>query len=239
VHFPDTDELTSEITPFLDAEAPNRRQLPRLVAALGRSARQAGIRSVASGRWMTSVVLEVLPHLPIRPEATLRAQHGLEGAALADVLVLNAARATATVGAAMGALAGGAEASGAGMVTLPIPVVADAVLTALIEMKLIAELHEALCRPIPGRGPARAMALAHAWAAGRGISTETVLSGGTVLLSGAARREVARMIRHKLIRRAGRSLSALAPVLAGSVAAAAINRRGTHKLAAAVRADLG
>lgn len=238
VHSPDPDELTSEITPFLNAETTNPRQLRPLVGALGRSARRAGIRSIANGRWMTSVVLEVLPKLPIRSEETLRSQHGVSGAALADVLVLNASRASATVGAAMGALAGGAEATGAGIVTLPIPVVLDAVLTALIEMKLIAELHEALGRPIPGRGSARAVRLAQAWAAGRGISTETVLSGGTVLLSGTARRELARIIRRKLIRRAGRSLSALAPVLAGSLAAAAINRRGTLKLAASVRADL-
>lgn len=205
---------------------------------MGRSARKAGLRALVNGRWMTSVVLEVAPHIPIRSAETLRRHYGTEGTALADALVLNAARTTGAIGAAMGALATGAEASGAGVVSLPIPVAVDAILTALVEMKLIAELHEALGAPMPARGAARGLGLATAWASGRGVTSETLLKGGSVLASGAARRELVRLVRRKLVRRTGRSLSALAPALIGAVASATLNRRGTVKLAAAVRADI-
>jgi hypothetical protein len=46
------------------------------------------------------------------------------------------------------------------------------------------------------------------------------------------------LVRRRVIRRTARSLTALAPFLAGAVAGAEINRRGTRTLAAGVLRDL-
>jgi hypothetical protein len=47
-----------------------------------------------------------------------------------------------------------------------------------------------------------------------------------------------KLVRRRLVRRTARSLTALAPLLAGAVAGAEVNRRGTRSLAAAVVGDL-
>jgi hypothetical protein len=61
----------------------------------------------------------------------------------------------------------------------------------------------------------------------------------SALLSIGARRQVVHVVRRRLLRRTARSLSALAPMLAGAVAGAELNRRGTRALAHAVLRDLG
>jgi len=57
-------------------------------------------------------------------------------------------------------------------------------------------------------------------------------------LSVGARRQAAQLVRRRLVRRTARSLTALAPLLAGAVAGAEVNRRGTRALAAGVLRDL-
>ncbi|GAC1591319.1 MAG: hypothetical protein NVS3B21_09660 [Acidimicrobiales bacterium] len=231
-------ELGRELAPFAGGASPDTRKMARIGALLAASARRAGVRAVLSGQWTTGVVLDALPHITIRSAETLRSHYGLEGDALADALVTNAVRSTSAIGAAMGTLAAASEASGAGLVTLPLPVIVDAVATALVEVKLIAELHEALGHPIAESGTRRALMLAEAWAGGRGVSREAILAGGSRLASGAARRELRGLLRRRLARRTRRSLTSLAPALLGAAAAAELNRRGTRKLAATVRADL-
>ena len=231
-------DLGRALAPFVAGASADTRKMARIGAMLAASARRAGVRAVLSGQWTTGVVLDALPHIPIRSAETLRSHYHLDGAALADALVANAVRTTSAIGAAMGTLAAASETSGAGLVTLPVPVVVDAVATALVEVKLIAELHEALGHPLAETGSRRAMMLAEAWARGRGVSREAIMAGGSRLASGAARRELRGLLRRRLARRTRRSLTSLAPALLGAAAAAELNRRGTRKLAATVRADL-
>jgi hypothetical protein len=231
-------ELSRQITPLLDSEAAFPGGLARAAVLVASSARRAGLGAVVSGRWLTSLLLDIAPRLPIRDQATLVRHHGCSGTTLADALIVNAARTTAAIGAAAGTLAGAAEATGAGVATLPAPVLADTLLTALVEIKLIAELHEALGRPIPGRPTERALLLARAWAQGRGVPGDALASGGSFLAATTAQHQIARLVKGRLLRRTGRSLWTLVPVLAGAVAGAQVNRRGTRRLAAAVRDDL-
>ena len=57
-------------------------------------------------QWMADAVSDIAPHVPVRDLETLRRHHdGLDGEALAERLVRNAARATAGVGAAGGGVA--------------------------------------------------------------------------------------------------------------------------------------
>ena len=214
--------------------------LARLTGLAVSSMREAGARAVASGRWLAEVALEAVPHLPVRDLATLQAHHGgLAGPPLADALVRNASRTTATVGAAAGAVAAAHELVPPAWVALPAEVVVETLAVAAVEMKLVAELHEVYGHPLPGRPAERALALARAWAERRGVTPGGLAGGGLAdSLGRSTRREVARLLQRRLLRRSLRNLPTLAPFLVGAVAGAQVNRRATLALGEAVRRDL-
>ena len=82
------------------------KQLVRLSSIVGTRARRAGGRAVASGKVLADLLLDAVPHIPVRDLETLTDHHkGLTGEALADALVRNAARTTGGIGAAGGAVA--------------------------------------------------------------------------------------------------------------------------------------
>ncbi|GFJ88788.1 hypothetical protein Prum_024300 [Phytohabitans rumicis] len=85
-----------------DVPAAERKQLLRRLAGQVRGrGLGAMFRPKSVIRWMTDTVGDLAPHIPVRDLETLRQHHdGLDGEALADRLVRNAARATAGVGAA-------------------------------------------------------------------------------------------------------------------------------------------
>ena len=123
---------------------------------------------------------------------------------------------------------------------LPFELVAETVAVAAIELKLVAELHEAYGRRIPGSAGERTTALVRAWAERRGVNTLTVATSGGLAgaLGRGTRNELVRLVRRRLMARAGRNLSSLAPFLAGAVAGAEVNRRATLRLGEAVVRDL-
>ena len=192
-------------------------------------------------RSLVDALLDAAPRIHIRDARTLEAQHGgLSGPALAGELIRNAARATAAVGAAAGALAGAEELSPPAWVAIPFELVGETLAVAGIEMKLIGELHEVYGRPVAGHGGERGLALARAWAEGRGVTARAVVGGGGLgeVLGSGARREVARLVRRRLMRRTFRNLSALVPLMAGAVVGAEVTRRATRALGEAVVRDL-
>ncbi len=211
------------------------RQVSRLAALLAGSARRAGASGVTSGQWLADLVVDVAPRIPVRGLATLRRHYdGLVGDDLASALVASAARATATVGAAGGALAGVDLAAPPTLLSTPVLIAAETLAVVAVEVKLVAELHAVYGRPAAGTRAQRGVAYAVAWAHRRGIEP---LSGGALhgVVSSTARREM----RARVLRRAGRNMSTLAPFLAGAVAGAELNRRETRKLAEQVARDLG
>ena len=213
--------------------APWRRRVGRLAAALATSARDAGTRAVAGGRWLTDLVVEIAPALTIRDAATLRAEHGgSTGDELADALVRSASRATAAVGAAGGALAAVELAAPPTLLGAPVQLTAETLLVIAIELRLIGELHEVYGQPVGGSPRQRAVALLTAWARRRGVDPFSGSLGGA--LGFAARRE----LRGRVMRRLGRNVTTLAPFLAGALAGAEVNRRETVSLAQRVLADL-
>ena len=219
----------------------DRTAASRLARLAVSSMRRAGAGAVAGGRWLAETAIDMVPHIPVRDLATLEAHHdGLTGAALAGELIRNAARATALVGATTGALAGAEELSPPTWVALPIELVLETLAVAAVEMKLVVELHEVYGRPVPGRGADRALAVAQAWAERRGVTTQTLTSGGGLseVLSRGTRNEVLRLVRRRLMRRTLRNTSSLAPFLIGAVAGAELNRRATASLGDAVVRDL-
>jgi len=180
-------------------------------------------------------LVQAAPHLPVRDLETLRRHHGgLTGEALADAVVSTASRATAGIGAAGGALAAVEWAAPPTLLTAPVLIATETVAVVAVEVKLIGELHAVYGLPITGPAADRAGALLSAWARRRGVS---LVQGGRSLaavLGVSARKE----LRERLLRRMGRNLSTLGPLLTGAAAGAELNRRATRSLAQDVRRDL-
>ncbi|MGB6457443.1 MAG: hypothetical protein WBH47_23470, partial [Streptosporangiaceae bacterium] len=168
------------------------------------------------------------PRVPIRGLAALRRQHpGLDTEQLADVLVAGAARASAGIGAAVGAAAAVPF-----VPTLPMELAVETLALVAVELKLIAELHEVYGLQAPGSTRQRMLAYLAAWSQRRGVR----LTGDGVSL--AVGSPVRRQLERRLLAKASQSAFALAPLLTGVAAGALIDHHETRKLGNAVRADL-
>jgi hypothetical protein len=210
------------------------RLLRQLATALAASARKAGGVAVTTGRWLADVVVDAAPRIPVRDLETLRRQHpGLDREQLADTLATSASRATAAVGAGGGALTGVTWAAPWTLVTIPIQLAVEVAAVAVIEIKLVAELHEVYGVPVQGTVGQRGTAYALSWANRRGVNP---LEPATITAAlGVVTR---RRVQRRLVVRAGRSLGTLAPLMAGAVFGAYSNRRQTLVLADSLRGDL-
>lgn len=234
------DHRVGELVAVLASEEtdPKRRArlLGRLSAALADSARRARATSVAGGRWLTGLFAEeIAPRIPIRDRETLIRHHrGLQGEDLADALERVAANTTTAVGAAGGALAAVQFAAPPLLLTAPAQLVAETVVVAAVEVKLIGELHEVYGTPARGSTLQRTSGYLASWARRRGIDPVRGAESLTTTLGAAARTA----LRNRLMRLFGRHLTTLGPYLTGAVAGGTLNRSGTRALARAVRADL-
>jgi hypothetical protein len=230
-------------------------QLRQVLGLAARSARTAGAKAVTSGRWLAEVALEVAEHIPVRDLRTLQEHHGgLSGSLLAGALIRSAARTTAAAGAATGALAAASETTPATWVSLPVELAAETLVVVAVEMKLVAELHEAAGIPLPGGLREKGQAVATSWADMRGLQPHDVLTivqaartgaGGQLagaaagLLRRSARDQLITQLRRRLVRRTGRNLFSLTPLLIGAAAGAELNRRATRSLGVEIATSLG
>ena len=194
-----------------------------------RGVRKGGESAKAAIGHIADLIIYVAPRVPVRDLATLRKHFpGLGPEEIADRLVAGASRATATVGAGIGAAA-----------MMPVPpamlaeLAAEITGVAAIEMKLVAELHEVYGRRPPGNIGRRSTAYLTAWTEERGIE---VTRPATVdaALSGRMKRE----LRRQVMKRTARDLPSLIPFMIGAAVGASMNRRDTRKLAERVRKDL-
>lgn len=217
------------------ASRPDRaRDLGRLGRALATSARQAGRASVLGGGWLVDLLLDIAPRIPVRDAATLRAQHpGLSDDDLAQTLISGAAKTTGAVGAAGGALAAVEFAAPPTLLSAPAQIAAETLLVAAAEVKLIAELHEVYGMPAAGPLRTRAQSYLVAWTERRGIDPFSP-AALRVSLGATAKRA----LRKRLVRRAGRNLSTLGPMMSGAVAGSMVNHRESRRLGEQVRDDL-
>jgi hypothetical protein len=210
------------------------RLLGRIARLTAASARRAGAAGVGRGRWLTDTVMQIAPHVPVRDLETLRAHHGgLTGEALADSLVRAAQRATTGVGAAGGALAAIEFAAPPLLLSAPVQILAETVVVATIEVKLIAELHEVYLVEVPGTGTARGAVFLQSWAQQRGF--DPMQPGSVTAALGVAAKTG---LRKRLLRTFGRHFTTLGPFLTGAVAGGALNRAATRRLADRIRDDL-
>jgi hypothetical protein len=210
------------------------RLLGRFARLLAASARRAGAAGAGRGRWLTDTVIQIAPHIPVRDVQTLRAHHkGLMGEPLADSVVRSAQRATTGVGAAGGALAAVEFAAPPLLLSAPAQMMAETVIVAAIEVKLIAELHEIYGVQVPGSGTARGAIFLQSWAQQRGFDP---MQPGTVTAALGVAAKTG--LRKRLLRTFGRHFTTLGPFLTGAVAGGALNRTATKRLADRIRHDL-
>jgi len=190
-----------------------------------RGARKA---ASASSEKVSAALHDIAPKVAVRDLAALSAAHGgLTGEDLADALVRRATIATASVGVAGGAIAVVRKlVPGMGFVSWPASLAVEALAITLIEVRLVAELHEVYEVPVRGNGTARGTQYLTVWAGRRGVDPLDPRSYGNLASSSVARAMTRRM--------AGR----VGPAVTGAVAGGAVNRRQTAKMAEELRAYL-
>lgn len=206
-----------------------------LVAALGRSARAAGVSAVAAGRWLTDTVVEIAPSVAVRDQAALRRQYpNKSDSAIAEHLVATAVKTSAAIGAAAGGLSAVEFVAPPALLAAPVQIAAETICVVAIELKMVAELHEIAGIPADGTARDRAGAYLVAWMRRRVVDPAAAGQGIAAVLGVATRRE----LRGVLLRRVGRSATSLAPFLAGAVAGAEFNRRATRSMGTLLLAEL-
>lgn len=231
----DVDDLSEAVAAAGSAEPiPDwGARLVVLARMLGRSARVAGMRGIAGGRWIAGVLVDAAPRLPVRTRAVLIAAHpGLSDDQIAVELVTATARTTSAIGAAAGALSAVEFMAPPTLLAAPVQVGAETLAVAAAEVRLLAELYELYGLPLPDNASQRAFAYLTGWANQR-VGVESPL--GT---PAALRQAAIRQLRIRLLRRLGGNVTTLAPFLAGAVAGAEVNRRATRELGGRVVADL-
>ncbi|MGC5035006.1 hypothetical protein ACPXCS_09150 [Streptomyces sp. DT190] len=214
----------------VDVPAPvARRRAGAIRERAGQSMRKGGEKARAGLAYLADRIIDLAPRVPVRDLATLRRQFpGLGPEELADRLVAGATRATATVGAGVGAAA-----------MLPVPpampteLAAEVTGVAAIELKLIAELHEVYGVRPPGNLKQRSTAYLDSWSGERGIDATQPSTFSTAVNS-----RMKRELRQRIMKRMVRNMPNLMPFLVGAVVGAAMNRSETRKLADRIRRDL-
>ncbi|MFE4335346.1 hypothetical protein ACFRQM_39865 [Streptomyces sp. NPDC056831] len=199
------------------------------LSSVKRGVRKGGESAKAAIGHVADLIIETAPRIPVRDLATLRKQFpGLGPEELADKLIAGASKASATVGAGIGAAA-----------MMPVPpamlaeLAAEITGVAAIEMKLVAELHEVYGLRPPGGLTQRSTAYLTSWTEERGIDVAHPASVDAAL-GGQMKRE----LRQQITKRMVRNLPNLVPFMLGAAVGAMMNRRDTRKLAERVRKDL-
>ncbi|MFC1442136.1 hypothetical protein ABUW04_28175 [Streptacidiphilus sp. N1-10] len=202
-----------------------------LTAGWTRGSSLVGSGTKSGALHLVDRLVDAAPRIPVRDLATLRAQHpGARNAEdLADSITSGAVKASASVGAGVGAVA-----------MLPVPpamaveIATELLAVAAVEVKMIAELYQVYGQPPGGNASQRAGAYLAVWSQRRGLDLSK--PGSLVVLGTGA--ELRRQLRKRLTRTGLRKLPSVAPLMVGALAGATLNRRDTAKLALEIRKDL-
>ena len=190
-------------------------------------------KSAALDQVTEQLLSRVANKITQRDLATLERLHGCTGRALSRALIARAIRDSAIVGGVGGAVASGQWFAAPSLLAMPAEIISEAVITAVIEIRLVADLHTVHGVALPVDDRARAVVLLQSWAARRGVR----LTSATNLprsLSAAGRRS----IQQRLLMRAVRNIGSFVPLLVGVAIGASVNRRETRALGEAIEQDL-
>lgn len=233
---PGSEALQEALGQVIDADSPTVRTaaLARFSGLVfARTGRLAG-KVVKGGRPVVDLLVDLVQSLPARDEAALRtAFPGLTAEQLSDALTRNASRATAAVGAAGGGLAAAEWVALPTLAAVPAQIVAETLAVALIEIRLVAEIHAAFGVVPAGSVAQRGTAYLTSWARRRGIDPAHI-TGLPAALGLAGRKEIG----NRLTRRFLRNTGTLAPLMIGAAVGANLNLRETRRLGKALTEDL-
>lgn len=218
----------------------DKEQAKQLVSTLRRSLKISRKGVTVSGQGLAELLMRTAPRIPIRDAEALSLQFGgMSDTALAGQLIRQASRSSAAVGGITGALASAGHFAPPAWIMFPAEIIGETLLIAAIEMKLVAELHEVYGMPISGTSNDRGLAILEAWAHRRGVRVEDFRAGGvSEALGKGTRSSIVQAVRRKIMARAARNISSLAPLFVGAVAGAELNRRSTRDLGDALVRDL-
>jgi hypothetical protein len=194
----------------------------------GRGSRAVRQAAGSGSGWLADQAVAMVPRLRVRDQAALRARFpGKSADEIAEELISAASRAAAATGGAAGLWAVVPV-----VTAFPAEVLAETLVVVGIEVKLVAELHEAFGLRADGNVAERMRAYLAAWAHRRGVF---MIPGGMIFAPGSP---LARLLRRRLAARAGRSTASLGPLLSGAVAGAMLNGSATRKLGREILRDL-
>jgi hypothetical protein len=233
------DQATTEALARLTEGDLTRAEKRKALGVIADALRLRGFKDVVKPRavmaWVGDAVVDIAPRIPLRSLETLRAHYpGLTDQEIADRLVRTAGRASAGIGALGGGVTSVQWLAPPALLTAPVVLAAETVAVVAVEIKLIGELQELYGQSVQGSVAQRGLSLLQAWAGRRGVNLLVPGRSVTVVLGTAARHE----LRDRLVRRFGRNLTTLGPLLTGAAVAALLNRRATLRLAVEVRRDL-
>jgi hypothetical protein len=191
-----------------------------------RGARVARHGMSVGGRSLVDETIATVAKIPVRDRDELWKQfpdHSPDE--IAAELIRRAARASAAVGATVGAWAFLPI-----VPVFPVEAVAETLAVVGIEVKLVAELHELYGIGVTGSTVARMSSYLGAWVDRR---SAVLVPGGLALAVGSPLRK---RLSRRLAQRTGRSALSLGPLLSGVAAGAWFNRRETRRMGEAVHA---
>lgn len=214
---------------FSEKGAPrDRRKRSRTLRVVRKGAGATAHTFASLLTWLTGQVMAMGPRLKVRDAETLRAHFpGKTDDEIADLLIGHAGRAAAAVGGATGAWAALPV-----LPAFPAEIASETLAITAIEIKLVAELHEAYGMGVAGTATERGRAYIASWASRRGLY---MVPGGLLLAGGSP---LVAQVRRRMAARVGRSAFSMAPLFTGAVAGAMINNRETKKLGVQIRDDL-
>jgi hypothetical protein len=206
-----------------------RGRVASLAGAVVRAARKGGRGTKVTLSALAERLLEAAPRIPVRDREALRRQFpGLGPEEIADKLVSGAVRGSAAVGAGVGAAAMLPNPP-----AMPAELAAETLAVAMVEYKLIAELHELYGLRAPGNARRRGTLYLTEWSERRGMDVSNPSTVNAALGIGMKWE-----LRQRLVRRTLRNLPTLTPFMVGAAVGAVLNRHDTRKLADRVRTDL-
>jgi hypothetical protein len=210
------------------SSVPLARSAAAVATVAGRGTRATRRMAGGGTGWLADQVIAMAPRLRVRDQAALQAQFpGKSADEIAEALISGAARAASAAGGAAGLWAVVPV-----VTAFPAEVLAETLVVTGIEIKLVAELHEAYGMRAEGNFTERMRAYVASWAHRRGV---LMIPGGVVFAPGSP---LARLLRRRLARRLGRSTASLGPLLSGAVAGAMLNASATRKLGREILRDL-
>lgn len=231
----------AELLAKIATTKPDKEQMKNLVGGLRRGLKVNHKGVSVSGQGVAELLVNVAQHIPVRDFDTLSAAHGgTTGTTLAGLVIRNATRTTAGVGAATGALASANQLAPPLWVMLPAELVAETLVIAAIEIRMVGELHAVYGQPIEGDKRERGLALLAAWAGRRGVGVDELKDGKKLsqALGKGTGNQIVALVKRKLMARLFRNVSSFAPLFVGAVAGAELNRRSTRALGNELVMDL-